>query len=386
MKKTIVITLLVLVLTACATASAQTAEPPLAMETAPATVTAEGRLLPHPSVELAFAQGGVAAEVLVQPGQRVEAGQPLARLENIEVLQAEAARAQEAYLLAEQAFGTSEAEALRALSAAHEAVRRAQVALDDFDVPSKFSGLTPAEAASQTWEQVEKARADYEPYRQFARRPPTRAEYTSKEYGFKDYTHYDQTARLYKKALDSAWADYRKAIRWAELEADLHNAKASVENFQREFESLTSAGDASQMSVARARFESARASLEAARAALSNAELRAPFAGTVLSLDLSPGEAVVPGAPVAFLADTAAWTVDTKDLAEIDIARVALGQTVTVKLDAFPGEAFSGKVTDIDPVGREYLGDMTYKVTVTLDDADGRFMWNMTAIVTIDVE
>ena len=68
------------------------------------------------------------------------------------------------------------------------------------------------------------------------------------------------------------------------------------------------------------------------------------------------------------------------------MTKFALGQSVTVKLDAFPGEEFSAKVTAIDPVGKEYLGDMTYKVTLTLDEADSRFMWNMTATVNIDVK
>jgi hypothetical protein len=70
-------------------------------------------------------------------------------------------------------------------------------------------------------------------------------------------------------------------------------------------------------------------------------------------------------------------------LAEIDIAKVAVNDSVSVKLDAFPEEVFLGRVVEIDPVGREYLGDMTYKVTVLLDTPDKRFKWNMTAIVTI---
>jgi multidrug resistance efflux pump len=124
--------------------------------------------------------------------------------------------------------------------------------------------------------------------------------------------------------------------------------------------------------------------LEQAEAALEFYELRAPFAGTILSTDLKTGEATVPGIPVAYLADITTWTVETKDLAEIDIACIAIGQNVTIKLDAFPGEEFSAKVTAIDPVGKEYLGDMTYKVTVALDEADPRFMWNMTATITVN--
>jgi hypothetical protein len=35
---------------------------------------------------------------------------------------------------------------------------------------------------------------------------------------------------------------------------------------------------------------------------------------------------------------------------------------------------------------QEHLGDMTYKVTITLDKVDPRFLWNMTATVNIDVK
>jgi hypothetical protein len=44
------------------------------------------------------------------------------------------------------------------------------------------------------------------------------------------------------------------------------------------------------------------------------------------------------------------------------------------------------KVTAIDPVGKEKSGDMTYKVTVTIDKVDPRFMWNMTANVDIEAK
>jgi multidrug resistance efflux pump len=126
--------------------------------------------------------------------------------------------------------------------------------------------------------------------------------------------------------------------------------------------------------------------VDKAKAALDLYELHAPFDGTILSIDLKIGEAAAPALPVVFLADTTTWTVETKDLTEIDIARVALGQSVTVKLDALPGEEFSGNVTAIDPVGKEHLGDMTYKVTIALDKVDPRFLWNMTATVNIAVK
>ena len=57
-----------------------------------------------------------------------------------------------------------------------------------------------------------------------------------------------------------------------------------------------------------------------------------------------------------------------------------------MELDALPGEVFASEITEINPVGREYLGDMTYKVTVIFAQAETRFMWNMTATVGIGSE
>lgn len=140
------------------------------------------------------------------------------------------------------------------------------------------------------------------------------------------------------------------------------------------------------LAAAEARLEAATAHVTAAEVALAHYELRAPLSGELLRLDLAVGETVLPMTPVAFVADASRWVVETKDLAEVDIAKVSIGDPATVKLDAFPEEEFSGAVTEIDPVGRLYLGDMTYQITITLDQADLGFLWNMTAVVTVSTK
>src|SRR5260221_3273878 len=47
------------------------------------------------------------------------------------------------------------------------------------------------------------------------------------------------TAKVYKKQLDDAWAKYRKAIQWFELESNLETAQARLEQAQRDYTSLT---------------------------------------------------------------------------------------------------------------------------------------------------
>jgi multidrug resistance efflux pump len=381
MKKSLLSTFisLVFLLTACGETNTPvpTVEPVL--ESRP-VVVAEGTLLPDPSIELAFAQPGILAEVLVAEGELVTEGQVIARLENIEVLQAEVARAEEVYLTAEQAFNTAEATALKSLSDSHEALRKAQLAFDDFDIPSDLRGMTTREAMEYTYSKLEEARTNFEPYKYLEER----LEWEMRKDDPENPKVYRDTARIYKKRLDDAWADYRKAIQWTELEANVEAAKANMENAQREFDNLIAGENAEQTAVARAQLESARANLEAARATLANSQLRAPFEATIHSLDLSVGETVDAGVPVAYLGNTNRWKVETKDLAEIDVANVAIGNTVIVKLDAFPDEEFTGTVTKIDPVGKLYLGDMTYQITVSLDEADTRFLWNMTATVTVN--
>jgi multidrug resistance efflux pump len=140
------------------------------------------------------------------------------------------------------------------------------------------------------------------------------------------------------------------------------------------------------LSVAEARLEAANAHVIAAEATIELYELRAPFDGLLLDMVITPGEAVAPTLPLAFLADVSRWIVETKDLAEIDVANISIGDPAVIKLDAFPDEEFMGTVTNINPVGKVYLGDMTYQITVTLDEPDPRFLWNMTATVTVNAE
>ena len=383
MKKSILSIFFVLIFPLIACSETNTPAPTVdpVQETRP-VVVAEGTLLPDPSIELAFAQPGILAEVLVAEGDLVTEGQVIARLENIEVLQAEVARAEEIYLLAEQAFNIAEATALKDLSAAHETLRIAQLEFDNFDIPSDLRDMGTREALTYTYIKLEEARTNFEPYKYLEERLERQMRNDQPD----KPKVYRSTAKIYKKQLDDAWAEYRKAIQWAELEANVEAAKGNVENTQAEFDNLSAGEDTEQLAVSRAQVESARANLEAARARLANSQLRAPITATVFSLDLSVGETVNAGVPIAYLGNINRWKVETKDLAEIDVADVAIGNVVTVKLDAFPDEEFGGTVTKIDPVGKLYLGDMTYQITVTLDEVDTRFMWNMTATVTVNTE
>jgi len=94
---------------------------------------------------------------------------------------------------------------------------------------------------------------------------------------------------------------------------------------------------------------------------------------------------MTPGVPVLTLADLSGWQIETTDLTELSVVTIANGFEVEVTIDAFPGETFTGVVSDISSVSDVVRGDVTYVVTVELgDDVEVPLRWGMTAFITID--
>jgi HlyD family secretion protein len=163
----------------------------------------------------------------------------------------------------------------------------------------------------------------------------------------------------------------------------LDASQATVDQAQAALDKLRAGPSKSNLAVAAAEVQSAEAALKLAQVTAAEAELRAPFAGTVAALDMNVGEYVVPGTPVVQLADLSAWRIETSDLTELNVVRVHEGSPATVTFDAVPGLELPGKVSRIRPLGENKQGDVTYVVTIALDQQDPRLRWNMTASVTI---
>jgi HlyD family secretion protein len=87
---------------------------------------------------------------------------------------------------------------------------------------------------------------------------------------------------------------------------------------------------------------------------------------------------------VVQLADLAAWQIETTDLTEQNIVRVRSGSQASVSFDALPSLDLRGTVSRIRPLGENKQGDITYAVTIKLDQQDPQLRWNMTATVAIE--
>jgi HlyD family secretion protein len=71
---------------------------------------------------------------------------------------------------------------------------------------------------------------------------------------------------------------------------------------------------------------------------------------------------------------------------EIDVARLAEGQEVTIRLDALPDETVSGYVKHIAPAASQVGGVIVYGVTIVLGDTELPLRVGMSATAIIVIE
>lgn len=153
----------------------------------------------------------------------------------------------------------------------------------------------------------------------------------------------------------------------AEAQANLANSRsAAARGSQLNEEQLIARSDydtlRAQQSVDQARVASAST-------ALSKMTLRAPFSGQVGLREVSVGDFVGVGQDLVTLVRTDPIEVDFS-VPETELARLRPGQDLTLQVDAFPGETFSGQVVAIDPVID--TGSRSVQVRARIPNPDGR--------------
>src|SRR5512138_1051588 len=110
-----------------------------------------------------------------------------------------------------------------------------------------------------------------------------------------------------------------------------------------------------EIEIASAKVEQARASVEIANASLAQGTLRAPHDGTVVSIDVIPGEFVSSNQVVITLATLNTLQIETTDLSERDIHNIQIGDPARVFVEAL-NKDISGKVASISPIANTVGG------------------------------
>ena len=213
-----------------------------------------------------------------------------------------------------------------------------------------------------------------------------------------------------------------------QAKADLANAKANVVASQANLEKaqatalqtradyertsgLAKAGVMSQqqLDLAKANADSADAAVNAAKATVTQAvaqvqqkqaavtvaqtnldytTIHAPIDGTVIARSVDVGQTVAASlqAPTLFtIAQDLTKMQVYANTDESDVGMIHTGQIVTFKVDAFPKDSFTGRVSQVRLNATTVQNVVTYNTIIDFDNPDLKLFPGMTAYITIPV-
>jgi HlyD family secretion protein len=336
------------------------------------TVNATGAIAAAQMARLSFDTPGIILEVLVDEGQRVEAGELLVRQDDsaqkLAVSQAEA-NLNVAQLSLQQLLAPP---GEKDIAVAEAAVKAAQgtynALLGSVDPRAIRVAELRYQQAKTAWDDAITHRKDTggrvstdSPTYQLALAQEGQASFVA------------EMARLQLEML-------KRGVDGRALAA----ARARITEAQAKVERLKAGAPAIQVDRAQLAVDQAKLAADQAQHQLDSTRLRAPFAGTITAIAARVGALSLTNFPVVVLTDTSRLHVDVK-VDEIDIGQLRQGQAVQLALDALPGETLNGSIDRIALTANQTGSVVTYDVRVALDPTGAPVRVGMTASATIVV-
>jgi len=164
-------------------------------------------------------------------------------------------------------------------------------------------------------------------------------------------------------------------------EADLQQQRDTVAERQAVLQSRANPFTVNDINAAQSAVDQARAQVAVAQGNIDQMVVSAPFSGVVASRLLAPGAfAGTQNGILTLVSDNVEIHITVE---ESRLAALRPGQSVTLELPAYPGVAFSGRVTSIAPTGDPRAH--TFDVTVVPNGSDDRLRPGMFADVEVTV-
>jgi len=296
---------------------------------------------------------GTVVGVDVSDNQKVKKGDILVRLDRSD-LQVALNQAQAALELAisqaEAARVGVDQSATQASAQSTQAEGQFSLATTSIDVAraaveAARTGILSAEAKlAQAQTQCDQAREDYERY------------VTLAEQGVIPQQQLDHAESAYKiaqAALESAQNDVALAqskLQQAELNVDI----AKAQQLQSEGAVQGARATAEQTDVRQKQYDAALAQVDVARAAAETAQLQlsyttisAPSDGRLGRVSVQVGQRISTGQPLLALVLPDIWVV--ANFKETQMDRIRPGLPVDIRVDAYPGKVFPGRVDSLSP-------------------------------------
>jgi HlyD family secretion protein len=299
---------------------------------------------------LAFQVSGRVQEVLTDEGRSAAKGEVLAVLDRREFTalrdqaQANLQRAEQNMRQLETVLEVNRKVLPAEVDRAAAAVRALQAQLTEAETGLRSEEIERARLAVEASQVVlDNARKDKQRYDDLFQKgvvaEKARDTFTMQfETALKEY---QRTVEAYKLAREGSRREEIDTARsrLAEGQAALRLAQSNLKKIE---------ASEQDVAAARAQVAAAQAALNVAEIQLGHTELKAPYAGIILSRNVEPGEVVSPNQEVLSISDLS--KVDLKVcVEETEIGRIRPGQPVEVKIDTFPDKSYTGQVAYISP-------------------------------------
>ena len=160
-------------------------------------------------------------------------------------------------------------------------------------------------------------------------------------------------------------------------------AKANADTAQ----AAVSAAEA-QVIQAAAQVKQKEAAVTVAQTNLNYTTIHAPIDGTVIARNVDVGQTVAASlqAPTLFtIAQDLTKMQVYASTDESDVGMIRPGQTVTFKVDAYPKDTFTGRVSQVRMNATTVQNVVTYNTVIDFDNPDTKLFPGMTAYITIPV-
>jgi HlyD family secretion protein len=288
-------------------------------------------------VDLSFKIPGRIAERNVEEGEFIRAGQPIARLDEVQLFQ-EAALSRAEVAAAQAALRELLAGArLEEIAEAEAAVAQAEALLAELLAGSRTQEIAAQQAILES-AQAEVERLTNEHERQ-------RSLYEKGVVSRRDFEA-AQTALRTSAAREKEARERLTLLMEGPRPERIEQTRQTVLQARHRLALLLKGPRPETVDQARARLEQARQAQNVAETRLAYARITSPIEGIVLSENLKAGMYAAAGAPVVTVGDLAnVWLRGY--ISETDLGRVKTGQRALVTTDSYPDKPYEGRVSFI---------------------------------------
>lgn len=185
--------------------------------------------------------------------------------------------------------------------------------------------------------------------------------------------HLERMQRLYREGAVS-----RQQLESAETQFKVSSSQLTMAQMQ--LQKAEQGADAETIDAARAQVRQAEAGYEAALARLEDTILRAPAAGVISYVNVSPGELVSPGMPQVGLVDIDTLFLEAA-VTENVVGSLRQGREINVEVPA-AGIVRAGVIDQISPAADPRT--RAYGLRIKLDNRDGLLRAGMSAEVIVE--